>query len=372
MTYLTRLQSIILGGVVLFCFTAAGLGLAAVAAKQGLWAETVPVCVSLSEAHDITPGTPVRVRGVEAGQVVAVEYPDGDGPGAAVVVRMKLNKSYAGRLYADGTANVYSTGLLGAKVISISPGTPDAGPLTTGELKTVRTVELADAAAKITAVADEAEKLLKDVRSGKGSAGKLLADDGLYTDLTGLAKDARMAVNTINGEASKVDRFVTDGRETLRSVKQGTDALAKLPLVRGYVEDATAILVRPTCRKETFTFNTIDLFEPESAILTDAGKEHLKNLAEMIHANSTSKTEIVVVTQHDPADPRQTSASATELTKKRSEVAAECLKQHKAHRISWMSSRTVTTLGLGMGMSPAVPDRPIPASCVQVLLFTPG
>ena len=221
-------------------------------------------------------------------------------------------------------------------------------------------------------MADEAEKLLKDVRAGKGSAGKLLADEGLYNDLTGLAKDARAAVNTINGEAGKVERFVADGRDTLRSVKQGTDAIAKLPLVRGYVEDATAILVRPTHRKEEFTFNVIDLFETDSAILSEVGREHLKNLAEMIRAASTPKTELVIVTQHDPMDPRQTAASAWELTKKRSEVAAEFLKQQKAHRISWMSSRTVTALGLGTGASPVVPDRPLPPSHVQVILFTPG
>ena len=372
MTRLSRLQAILLGAVVLGCTTTAGVGLAAIAAKQGLWAETVPVFVSFAETHDVVPGMPVRVRGVDAGQVVAVEYPMTDDPNVAVVVRMKLNKAFAGRIFADGTASIHSTGLLGSKVIAISPGTVAAGPLVTGELKSTRTVELADAASKITAVADEAEKLLKDVRAGKGSAGKLLADDGLYNDLTGLAKDARAAVNTINGEASKVDRFVADGRDTLRSVKQGTDAIQKLPLVRGYVEDATSILVRPTYRKEAFTFNVIDLFEVDSAILSDEGRDHLKNLAEMIRASSSSKTEIVIVTQHDPADPRQTPASAMELTRKRSEVTLEFLKLQKAHRISWVSSRTVTALGLGMGASPVVPDRPTPPSHLQVILFTPG
>jgi hypothetical protein len=285
---------------------------------------------------------------------------------------MALNKSFAGRIFADASASVYGTGLLGAKVISITPGNPTSGLLTTGELKAVRTVELADAAKKISAVADELEQLLKDVRAGKGSAGKLLADDALYHDLTSLAKDARGAVQSLQGEASKVDRFVADGRDTLRSVKQGTDAIAKLPLVRGYVEDATAILVRPTYRKEAFAFNTIDLFESDSAILSEAGRVHLMTLAEMIKTNATSKTELVIVTQHDPNDAKQTSASAMELTRKRSEVAVEFLRQHKAHRISWTSSRTVTALGLGTAPSPVVPDRPLPPSHLEVILFTPG
>ncbi|MFO0935989.1 MAG: MlaD family protein [Gemmataceae bacterium] len=372
MTRLSKIQTAILGSVVLGCTGLAAVGLSAIAVRQGIWAETVPVCVSFPEAHDVVPGTPVRVRGVEAGHVVAVEYPQNDHPQAAVMVRMSLNKSFAGRLYADGSAGIHNTGLLGAKVIAISPGSPASGPLTTGELRATKTVELADAAARISAVADEAEKLIKDVRAGKGSAGKLISDEGLYNDLTGLAKDARVAVNAIHGEAGKVERFVADGRDTLRSVKQGTDAIAKLPLVRGYVEDATAILVRPTCRKEEYPFNTTDLFDGESAILSEAGKEHLRSLAEMIKAESTAKTELVVVSQHDPEDTRQTASSALELTRKRSEVVAEYLKLQKAHRISWVSSRTVTTLGLGMGTSPVVPSRPLPPSHVAVILFTPG
>jgi phospholipid/cholesterol/gamma-HCH transport system substrate-binding protein len=371
-TRLSRWQSVLLGAVVLASTAVAGVGLAAVAAKQGLWSGTVPVSVALAEPHGVLPGTPVRIRGVEAGQVVAVEYPESDEAGAAVVVRMALHKSFAGRVYADGTAGVFNTGLLGSKVIAITPGTPAAGPLANGELKATKSVELADAAAKITAVADEAESLLRDIRAGKGSAGKLLTDDTLYRDLTGLTKDARAAVNTVNGEAAKVDQFVSDGRETLRSVKQSTDALSKMPLVRSYVEDAAAILVRPTYRREIFCFNVVDLFEGDTAILHEAGREHLKNLAEMVKSSSTAKTEMVVVSQHDPADPRQSPGSAMELTRKRAEVTAEVLKAHKAHRISWMSSRTVTTLGLGMNPSPAVPDRPLAPSHVQVVLFTPG
>ena len=70
MTRLSRVQSILLGAVVLGCTVTAGVSLAAIAAKQGMWSETMPVIVSFAEAHDVLPGTPVRVRGVDAGQVV--------------------------------------------------------------------------------------------------------------------------------------------------------------------------------------------------------------------------------------------------------------------------------------------------------------
>src|SRR5262245_29173968 len=87
---LGRWQAAVLGLVVLAALSVGGYGLARIAHRQGVWAETVEATVGFPEAHDVNPGTPVRVRGVEAGQVVAVEYPPGDGPGALVKLRLRL------------------------------------------------------------------------------------------------------------------------------------------------------------------------------------------------------------------------------------------------------------------------------------------
>jgi ABC-type transporter Mla subunit MlaD len=69
---LSRAQAVVLGLVVVAALALGGYGVARVADKQGLWADTVELTAGFPEAHDITPGTPVRVRGVDAGQVVAV------------------------------------------------------------------------------------------------------------------------------------------------------------------------------------------------------------------------------------------------------------------------------------------------------------
>jgi len=175
---LTRWQAVVLGLVVLSSAALGGAGLVAVAARQGVWADTFEVAAGFPEAHDIAPGTPVRVRGVEAGQVSAVEYPESDGPNAAVTVRLKLDAKYRGRLFADGTATIQSTGMLGSKVVAVSPGTPGAGPLPDGgALKPGKSLDMAAAAEKVSAVADEAEKLLRDIRTGNGTFGKLVQDD---------------------------------------------------------------------------------------------------------------------------------------------------------------------------------------------------
>jgi ABC-type transporter Mla subunit MlaD len=161
---LSRLQAAALGLVVVAAVTLGGYGVVRIADKQGAWADTIEVSAGFSEAHDITPGTPVRLRGVDAGQVVAVEYPDHDGPGAEVTVRMRLQAKYASRLYADASAQVHGTGMLGSKVIAVQPGDPKKGVLADGRLRGVKPFQLEDAVAEVRDLAKEAKGTATEVK----------------------------------------------------------------------------------------------------------------------------------------------------------------------------------------------------------------
>src|SRR4051812_13647445 len=103
---------------------------------------------------------------------------------------MKVDARFAGRLYADASARVHPTGLLGGKVIAVSPGSPASGPLAGGRLKAAETqgvdqavARLGAAADKIGDAADETRQLVHDARTGNGTLGKLIRDDELYSDL---------------------------------------------------------------------------------------------------------------------------------------------------------------------------------------------
>jgi phospholipid/cholesterol/gamma-HCH transport system substrate-binding protein len=402
---LTRRQAALLGLVVVAALALGSYGVARIADKQGLWADTSEVAVGFPEAHDITAGTPVRIRGVEAGQVVAIDYPDTDGPGAEVTVRMKLQSKYAARLYADASAAVHSSGVFGSKVIAVNPGSPAAGPLTCGRLRGVKpfnldeaVAELRDTANEVKGLAKEAKEtagevkrlagdvkltsaeargLIKDVREGDGTFAKLVKDDDLYRDLKDIAGDAKTlvkrtdaAIATVESEMAGMKGFVSDGRDTLRSVKQGTDAVAKLPIIRSYVEDANALLVRPAHERARRVYNAADLFQANSAILTESGRTHLVHLANWVHS-LPAKAEIVVVAYDKPGDPDQTPASALEVTKKQSEVVVDFLKSRGAHKIGWVARRTMIPLGMGMNPSPVIEKEALPESNLQVLSFTP-
>lgn len=342
---LSRFQAILLGFVVLATLVIGGAGLVAVAVKQGYGRETFTVSVGLPEAHDIVPGTPVRVRGVEAGQVVEVDFPDGDGP---IRIQMQLDAKFRNKLFADAKAQVQPTGLLGSKVINILPGTSASGPFLGESLASAPTPDIASLAA-------EGELALKDIR-------------GMVGDVRGALKKVDGIVAT---EAGGVRGLVQDGRETIASVKQNSDAIARMPIVRNYVENANAKLLRPDCRQEAMTYNVVDIFEPDSAILTADGRIHLKAVADWVRGQANSKSEAVVVAARDPGDSSQSAAALEQLTRKQSEVALEFLKANGAHKMGWWSRRTMSSLGLGKTESPATGLEKPPANYLRVFVFTP-
>lgn len=395
---LSRLQAIALGLVVLAALGLGGYGVARVAEKQGVWADTVEVTAGFPEAHDITPGTPVRLRGVDAGQVVAVEYPDHDGPGAEVTVRMRLQAKYANRLYADASAQIHGTGMLGSKVIAIQPGDPKKGALPDGRLRGVKPFQLEDAIAEVRDLAKEAKgtatevKLLaaetretvaaakgflKGVEESNGTLAKLIRDDDIYEDARGTLADLRKLVNradkavgTMEGEMGNLRGMVSDARGTLTSVKQNSDAISKMPIVRNYVEDAVGLLVRPTMSRQRWTFETTHLFEPGTATLTAEGRQHLTAMGAILNANKPAGSDVVVASFFDAHDKSQTNPAALELTKKQAEVVTEVLKAAGVHKMGYITRRKVTPIGLGTGLCPADPEPDAP-SHLRVLLFAP-
>ncbi|MGL4422511.1 MAG: MlaD family protein [Gemmataceae bacterium] len=358
----------LLGIVVTLTLVVALVGGMVIGTRHGFGQPMVLVDVILPDAGELKPGSPVRLRGIDAGQILSLEIdpamPD------RVRAQVQLQEKYHALLQADASAQVQSTGLLGGKVLVLKTGTPGAGPVGPS-IAAAPTVDMAATAEKLAKVADEADLLMKDLRTGRGTFARLVNDPQLYEEVLGMTKRANSAVGKVEAEVSTVRDTVKQGQETLRSVKQGTDALQKLPLIRSYVEDTAAILVRPNCREESRLYNVVDLFESNSAILTEKGKLHLNAVVEDVRNLSESETEVTIAALCDPNDPRQTGASATELTKKQAEVALEYLKSQGAHRTGWWSRRKMVAVGLGQGPSPRVMPMPIPPSYLQILLFTP-
>lgn len=388
---LSRTQSAALGLVVVLCLAVGVWGLFRVAGKSGLWADGYELTVLAADAQDVAEGTPVRVRGIEAGQVVGVEDA-GDG----VRMRLRLDGKYRDRLYADASALVQTRGILGVSVVDIKPGTSGAGPLTDPVVRAKPAPDLAEVTAKLNSVAGRMDAVLKEVQEGNGSLPKLLRDDTVYNDLKATTADAKKlaknldeTVTAMRGDArttlSKVDAgvdaihdelgelkgLVRTGKDAAAAIKQDADAIKALPIIRNYVEDHVAALVRPESDKDRVVYRPEDLFEPGTSILHEPGKNRLNECSDWLRGQQPKGSDVVVAAFTDPRATDQTPASASALTKKQAETIVEYFRNRGVHKMGYITRRKLTSVGHGQDPSPVVEKDPLPAERIEVILFVP-
>jgi phospholipid/cholesterol/gamma-HCH transport system substrate-binding protein len=342
---LTRWQALVLGAAVLLGVGLAVLGVFAVGSRGWFGKDALNVRAAFREVRGVEVGTRVRIRGIDAGEVVALSPPEEDrGP---VILHLRLKGDFRRLVRSDSVVEIVSEGMIGGKVLEIrrGPHKPDTTdePAADGALLTgVPSRELTD-------VLGQVGETLRGIQGGEGTLGKLTRDEQAYEALVG---------------------FLQQGQETLRSIQRDADAVGRLPVVGRYVEDPTAILVRPDCERNRKVFAAEDLFEPGRAVLTAQGRRRLDDLAPWLEGLKHKRSEVVVVAY---ADPKTTpSGVARELTRHQSEAVCEYLiKQHGTQKMTLFSSRKVTSLGQGTQPPPGREPEPLPPSRVEVIVFVP-
>lgn len=376
---LTRGGAVGLGLVVVACLAVGGWALTRLGEREGLFRDTFEIRIGFAQVHDVDKGTPVRIRGLDVGQVVAVEYPDEDPMDGQTKVwlRLRIDSKFQSRLYADAQATIHSKGLLSSNVIAIHPGSPMSGLLMGDEIAAVEPVDMTKAAAKLYAVAERAEAVMVDIQTSQGTIAKLLKDDALYHDIRELTSDTAKAVRkadsaiaALKDELASVKSFIQTSEDTVRSVQQDAEAIKKLPLVRSYVEDSVSLLVRPDCDRERQTYNALDLFEPGTSVLTPTGRQHLIQTAVWLNGNRDKNSEVVVVTYLDASTEGLSPAACKTLTQKQSDMVVEFLREQGVHKLGVWSRRKVTGLGMGTALPPVVEKAVLPLSRTEIVLFT--
>jgi phospholipid/cholesterol/gamma-HCH transport system substrate-binding protein len=353
---LSAAQALILGLVVVL---AAGLGVwgvFAVGSRGWFGKDALHVRTGFKEIRGVEVGTRVRIQGIDAGEVVQITPPDS--PDSDVVLRLRLKGEYRRLVRVSSTVQIVSEGMIGGKVLEIRPpvrqkGQPPPDMTLAAEdslLPSMPTAELAD-------VLGEVGGALKGIQGGEGTLGKLAKDPAAYEALVALLKNSSDAV----------DR----SKDTMASIQRDADALKKLPLIRGYVEDPVALLVRTNCERNRRTFAETELFESGRAVLTAQGRDKLDDLAPWLSGLKHKGSEVVVVSYADPGKKADVK-TALSTTRQQSEAVVAYLKEkHKAHRMGLISSRKVVALGQGT-QPPPLPERdPLPPARTEVVVFVP-
>jgi phospholipid/cholesterol/gamma-HCH transport system substrate-binding protein len=147
-----------------------------------------------SNVQGLKSGAIVRVAGVDVGKVTSVDFADAD-----VQVTLEVNKENRSRITDQSRASIGSLSLLGEPIVEISPSTAGT-PLKAGDfIQSARTPgQISEVAENATQTLEQTTALIKEIRSGKGTVGKLFSDDEIYRDMNQLVASAEAVTNAIN------------------------------------------------------------------------------------------------------------------------------------------------------------------------------
>jgi phospholipid/cholesterol/gamma-HCH transport system substrate-binding protein len=416
---LTRFQAAFLGALVIMTLALGGAGLMVLNDRNGWGSDNFRVHAGFPDVGGVEVGTRVRIQGMDAGEIEAIEPPDN--PGEPVRLRLRIIGKFRHLVRDDARVQIASEALLAGKVVRILPGSAGARVVDDhAELKsdvqpdvmegiavaanklnkllvevddamqTLRkndgsvTQDLINATKKLNVVLAKADTALDRIEKGEGTLGKLIADDTLYAELTetlgvvkGTINDVRYGEGTLgklvksNEAYSEAVASLQDVRRMVNSVKQNSDAIKALPVVRSYVIDYNKELIRPECKRYRWWFAESVLFEPGKAVLTAKGKERLDDAGDWLKSQQYPGSEILVAVF---AEPTTQPDFAQTVTQKQGEVVKDYLKgQHQVHRTGWWwwSTRSVRSIGCGNTPSPIPDSDKLPAARVELIVFVP-
>src|SRR5262249_55510865 len=326
---LSGLQAGLLGAAVLVGGGLIAVAVFAVGSRQWFWNDALTVRAGFPSVQGVEVGTRVRIRGMDAGEVVALETPASTE--GQVMMRLRVQGKFRHLVRKNAVVQIVSVGMLGAKAVEINPGTEDQELAAEGALLASRpATELTDVVEDVKTTLKDVKTTVKDVVEGKGTLGLLAKDPEVYSGLVGLIRQ-------------------TQG--TMQAFQQDAEALKKVPLVGGLVEDPQALLVRPRHKKNRQVFREDQLFEPGEAVLTSGGRAKLDDLRDWFEGLKEKKSEVVVVSY---ADTRSVdSARARRVTAEQAKAVVDYLKEnHKIQKVGRITWRKVTALGMGVGPPP--------------------
>jgi len=181
----------------------AALLIIALTGERGLFWQRYRLKTRFSNVAGLKAGSPVRLAGVEIGSVKQLDF-----SGAQVEVLLEVAENMRPRITSRSVAYLGSISLLGESAVDLTAATegdpvPDGGFVPQGR----GPAQISDVAEGATNSLGEATKLLKDMREGRGTIGKLFTDDRLFREL---------------------DRFVTTAEEVTRNMNNGKGTIGKL------------------------------------------------------------------------------------------------------------------------------------------------
>ncbi|POY36590.1 MCE family protein [Solitalea longa] len=187
------IKKIKLGAFVLITLVLAIIAVFLIGRKKKLFSDTFYLSAYYKNIGGLQVGNNVRFSGIFVGIVEKIELVTD----STVRVDMQIEEGVRKFIKKDALASIGSEGLMGDKLVIISPGKNSLQPIESGgKIATSEPMDmdkvinqLGNITASATAITTDLAKITNHINAGKGSLGRLIYDNQIANNLEGTAKN---------------------------------------------------------------------------------------------------------------------------------------------------------------------------------------
>jgi phospholipid/cholesterol/gamma-HCH transport system substrate-binding protein len=198
-----------------------------VSGEGGFFWQRYTLKAKFDNVAGLKPGAPVRVAGVEVGTVKDVAF-----NGTEVELTFQLSRDMQPLITNRSTAMIGSVSLLGESALDLTIARDGTPVPEYGYVPSRRAPgQLADVAEGATKSLEQATQLIKDIRAGKGTVGRLFTDEALYRDVQGFVDAAESVAKSLRagrgtaGQLLNNDAVYRSLDASLRNLQSMTDRI---------------------------------------------------------------------------------------------------------------------------------------------------
>lgn len=167
-------------------------------------------------AAGLVKGAPVRLSGVDIGNVGSVRIAHGGNPRTPVEILMKVSKRGAADIHTDSRATLATAGVLGATFIDIDSSKARGPQVHDGDvLPTTETPEIQDVIKssqgtldKLNVILGRVDDIVSSIQNGKGSVGKIINDPELYNRANATVAELQNLADQVTSGKGSIGRLL--------------------------------------------------------------------------------------------------------------------------------------------------------------------
>jgi phospholipid/cholesterol/gamma-HCH transport system substrate-binding protein len=206
----------------------AGLVIFLIGDERRAFAKKDRYYVVFEDVQGLTRGSPVRMGGVDVGQVQAVAYGD-DPKDSHLRVTMDIVRAEARRIRSDSTATIGNKGLLGDKMVVIKVGSPDKAAIEAGAtIPSEAPTDLSALTDRLAAISEKADSVMTNLQKTTDT----LADPALREDIRSTVASISHILKSVDQGDGYIGKLFHDPAES----KRISNAVANLERASGELD----------------------------------------------------------------------------------------------------------------------------------------